>query len=368
MLKLKNLQCKSNIDLCLFLPIETTILLSKKTKSLNIEYSNITMFELTNGENKYMKKINIEPIPDIMDKSFRFMGDKQACNLYENLRLPGKVIKVLKSDFVEDLKKGLRMDLLLLVEMKINNEVKEVLVNIEHQSSRVNFSKIKIIDDYKNLSKCKYNLPLLTVIVSPYPKEKHENVYKSTESDILKPKFICIDDEEIEKRLELLENNIFNEDIEEHIIINIGLISIFVLNNRYEVLKKLCELISASTSIKGEIREQMIKILSEMIKFKLQDDELKVLELLDMIKKEDEYVEKGYRIFYEEEYGELEEKLNEKESEILKKNEEISEKDEELNKKILKINNISMKYEDTLKSILQKDARIKELERQLSLK
>lgn len=57
--------------------------------------------------------------------------------------------------------------------------------------------------------------------------------YRATESDILQPVFITIDDKEIEKRLNMLKDNYKNKEIENHIVLNIAIIAIFVLNNKY---------------------------------------------------------------------------------------------------------------------------------------
>lgn len=51
------------------------------------------------------------------------------------------------------------MDLLELVELEGGIEI---LINIEHQSTKLDPIKIRIIDGYKNYSKCKHNLPVLS--------------------------------------------------------------------------------------------------------------------------------------------------------------------------------------------------------------
>ena len=191
----------------------------------------------------------IEPIHDAMDKSFRYIGDQWAEDFHINLGLPGVFKKLLQNDSVIDSKMGIRMDLLELSEIE---EGIEILINIEHQSTKLDTFKIKMIDGYKNYSKCKHKRPLLSVVVSPYPKEEHETEYRSTDSDILQPVFITIDDEEINKRLNILKDNYRNKEIENHIILNIAVIAIFVLNNKYEILKELCMILTKSCGINGQ--------------------------------------------------------------------------------------------------------------------
>ncbi|WP_462315115.1 hypothetical protein [Methanobrevibacter sp.] len=295
---------------------------------------------------------DIEPIPQAMDMSFRFTGDQWASDFHLNLELPGIFKELLQNDTVVDPKTGIRMDLLELAELEGGIEI---LINIEHQSTRLDTIKIRIIDDYKNYSKCKHKLPLLSVIVSPFPKEEHENEYRATESDVLQPVFITIDDKEIRKRLNILKDNCKNREIENHIILNIAIISIFVLENEYEILKELCLILAQSEGIKGKIRSDMVKVLEEMIKYKLYGNEEQVMELLEMLEEDRQTAKRGMRIWYEEEFAQIEaehkKELSIKEAqhkkELAEKDEshaiELAEKDEkiaELNT-LLKTNGIS---------------------------
>lgn len=269
---------------------------------------------------------DIEPISQAMDKSFRYVGDQWAADFHLNLELPGIFKELLQNDTVIDPKTGIRMDLLELAELEGGIEI---LINIEHQSTRLDTIKIRIIYGYKNYSKCKHNLPLLSVIVSPFKKEEQETEYRATESDVLQPVFITIDDDEIKKRLNILKDNINNKEIENHIILNIAIIAIFVLNNKYEILKKLCLILMHSKGIKGEIRVDMVKVLVEMIKFKLKDNKDQVMELLEMLGKDKETAKRGMRIWYEEEFAQLEaqhkKELSIKDAQYKK---ELAEKDE----------------------------------------
>ncbi len=269
---------------------------------------------------------DIEPIPQAMDKSFRFTGDQWASDFHLNLELPGIFKELLQNDTVVNPKIGIRMDLLELAELEGGIEI---LINIEHQSTRLDTIKIRIIDDYKNYSKCKHKLPLLSVIVSPFPKEEHETEYRATESDVLQPVFITIDDKEIRKRLNILKDNCKNREIENHIILNIAIISIFVLENEYEILKELCLILAQSEGIKGKIRSDMVKVLEEMIKYKLYGNEEQVMELLGMLEEDRQTAKRGMRIWYEEEFAQIEaehkKELSIKEAQYKK---ELAEKDE----------------------------------------
>ena len=300
---------------------------------------------------------------DAMDKSFRYAGDQWAKDFHVSLGLPGEFKKLLQNDTVINPKNGIRMDLLELVEIE---DGKDILINIEHQSTKLDTNKIKMIDGYKNYSKCKHKLPLLSVIVSPFPKEEHETEYRSTDSDILQPVFITINDKEIERRLEVLKNNIENDNIENYIVLNIAIISIFVLNKEYEILKELCEILIHSEGIKGKIKSDMTKILEEMIKYKLKQNRNQVMELLEMLDEEREIAKRGMRIWYEEEFAQIEAQHK---KELSLKDAELNKRDAELNKRDaeIKINEAQYKKELAEKDELiamelaKKDAKIAEL-------
>lgn len=287
----------------------------------------------------------IKPSHDAMDKSFRFTGDQWAGDFHINLGLPGIFKELLQNDTVIDPKTGIRMDLLEIAELEGGIEI---LINIEHQSTKLDSVKIKMIDGYKNYSKCKHNLPLLSVIVTPFPKENQEMEYRSTQSDVLQPVFITIDDGEIEKRLNILKDNYRNNEMENYIVLNIAMISIFVLNNKFKVLKELCTILKQSNAIKGEIRKDMTKVLEEMIKYKLQDNKNQVKELLGMLDKDRETAKRGMRIWYEEEFAQIE----------AQHKKELSIKEAELDKINAKINLDEARHR---KELAERDEKIAEL-------
>lgn len=313
---------------------------------------------------------DIEPLHDAMDRSFRYTGDQWAEDFHMNLKLPGIFKELLQNGTFIDPKTGIRMDLLELAELEGGIEI---LINIEHQSTKLDTIKIRIIDGYKNYSKCKHRLPLLTVIVSPFPKEEHVAEYRSTQSDVFQPVFITIDDKEIRKRLNILKDNCQKEDIENYIVLNIAIIAIFVLNNEYEILKELCEILSQSKGIKGDIRNDMTSVLEEMVNCKLKDNKNQVMELLEMLEKDRETAKRGIRIWYEEEFAQIEaqhkKELSIKDAEIDKKDAEIDKRDAEIDKKDaeLKMNKAQYKKELAEKDeefaieLAKKDEKIAEL-------
>jgi hypothetical protein len=180
--------------------------------------------------------------------------------------------------------------------------------------------------------------------------------------------FITIDCEEIEKRLNILKSNIENEDIENHVVLNIGLISIFVLENRYEILKESCEILTQATGIKGKIKRDMTKVLEEMIKYKLKNNKTQVRELLSMLDEEIEISKRGMKIWYEEEFEQLEaqhkNELAQKEAELVQKDAELIQKDAELVQKDAELQVNEAQYK---KELAQKDEQIAKLNTQLKI-
>ena len=114
------------------------------------------------------------------------------------------------------------------------------------------------------------------------------------------------------------------------------------------------------------IRRDMAKVLEEMIKYKLQDNVEQVMELLEMLEKDSETAKRGMRIWYEEEFAQIEaehkKELSLKDAELVKMDAEINKKDAEI-----RINEAQYKKELAEKDeifaleLAKKDAEIAEL-------
>lgn len=158
----------------------------------------------------------------------------------------------------------------------------------------------------------------------------------------------------------MLEDNIKNNAfIENYMMLNFAIIAIFVENNHYEILKKLCELFK-SVNRKGKIKDDMALIVSEMIKFHLRNDKNKVLELLTMIEDEMEVAKRGMRIFYEDEFAKIDAQ-HKKEMDVQKANfkKEFAKQKEQHARELIS------KEEEFARSISQKNSEIAELKLKL---
>ena len=69
--------------------------------------------------------------------------------------MPGTFKELLQNDTVTDPKTGIRMDILELVELEGGIEI---LINIEHHSTRLDTIKIRIIGTYKTIPNASTNV------------------------------------------------------------------------------------------------------------------------------------------------------------------------------------------------------------------
>ena len=292
------------------------------------------------------------------DKSFRYMSGEYPKFLHENLNLPGKFIKSYENDVINHEKVNLRMDLLILVGPDEEKISENTLINLEHQSTRLDEEKIGIIADYKDFSKCRHHYPILSMVITGFNPENQIREYESTESDITRPVFIYMDNEEIEKRLNNLEAKIISrKDLEKPEILDFGIIAIFAEDKA--IIENLCNLYKDSKYVKGEIRNDMALILDSMIKTRFKGDNKKIEELSKMIEEEREAAKRGMRIWYEEEFAqinadhtkELIDKDMEHAKEIAKMNTKISQMDNELSQKDNKIKELEAQRQHYKKKI-----------------
>ena len=271
------------------------------------------------------------------DKSFRYMSGEYPLYLHANLNLPGKFIKSCENDVVNHKKVNLRMDLLILVGPDGKAITENTLINLEHQTSKLDEDKIEIIAEYKDFSKCRHHCPILSMVITSDKSEKQIKEYGTTSSDITRPVFIYMDNEEIKKRLNNLETKIRNKEIlEKHEILDFGIIAIFAKEK--SIIEKLCKLYENSKYVKGKIRNDMALILDSMIKTRFKGETKKIEELSNMIEEEREAAKRGMRIWYEEEFAKIdaehtkEIKIKDVEhaKELARKNTEIYEKENEI--------------------------------------
>ena len=318
--------------------------------------------------------MNYETAYHAFDMSFRFLADQHSRDMHLNLSLPGKFIRLLQNDVANNPESNIRMDLLELVGPDENTITEKTVINLEHQSTKLDDEKLEQISKYKDYSKCKFKNPILSVVATPFSPKEQKQEYKSTESDITKPKIICLDYKELQKRLNTLKQKINNnEKIENHILLDFGIIAIFLRKNKYSILKELCQLFKKTNQIPKKLERDIVLVLESMIKTHLKNDNEKIMELLDMISKDIETAKRGMRIYYEEEFAQIDaehqKELTLKDMEnkkiVAEKNLQIEQKDLEIEEKDLKIEEKDLEIEEKDKTISKQEKEIKKLKEKL---
>ena len=308
------------------------------------------------------------------DKSFRFLADQHTGDMHLNLGLPGKFLRLLQNDVAKDPKSNIRMDLLELVGPDGDTITEETVINLEHQSTKLDREKLEQISKYKDYSKCKFKNPILSAVATPFRPEEQKQEYKSTESDITKPKILCMDYNELQKRLNTLKRKINNnEKIENHILLDFGIIAIFLRENKYPVLKELCQLFKKADEIPKELERDLALVLESMIKIHLKNNNEQIKELLNMIGKDIETAKRGMRIYYEEEFAQIDaehkKELTLKDVEnrkiIAEKNLQLEKKDLEIEEKDLEIEEKDLEIEEKDQTISKQEKEIKRLKEKL---
>ena len=246
--------------------------------------------------------------------------------LHHYFRLPGRFIRNYTTRIVRrDGSEG-DMDWLILVEVYVNGSVERILINVEFQSSRVTKKKIKIISDYNDYAKTYYGLPVLSIVIITDGFESSEKEYSIVDSEILRPVYFYISQEDIIKRLNNLEEKINNN---EQLSDDEGLDMVFVAmfasrRDAEEITKKLAKLFLNDKSLIGPLKDYIGYGLSIMIKknVKNTNEIMEFLKMLDTkvdnskLKLVSEFEIASQRKLFEDELAEKENVISEKDDEI----------------------------------------------------
>ena len=267
--------------------------------------------------------------------------------LHKCLGLPGKFVKNYPRRIIRRDGSEREMDWLMLAEPDNKTLFEKILINVEFQSSRVGKDKIKTMFDYKDYSKTYYGLPVLTIVVITNDYKYSEKEYSKVPSDIFKPHYIHMNDEEVTEKLKNIENNIDN--LSDYEAINMVLLPMFASKKlACEVTEKLVKLFKKNKTLNGTFRSDIAFALSLMVKkyfdstkkakemLKMMNPEVKDSRLRDVIEFEVNYAIKTAEKEYNEKINKQEQKINEQKNEII----QIDKENERL-KGILESHNIS---------------------------
>ena len=292
---------------------------------------------------------NIHHPNDVLNKYFENVMPEKLKNYF---KLPGKFIsnfptKIFKRDGSER-----EMDWLMLVE----GDDGKFLIHGEFQSYPVDDTKIEIIADCTDYSKIYYGRPVLTVIIITEGYEVSVKEFKRTASDILKPIYIHMDEEEVNERLNNLEEKISNhKQLSDDEALDIAFLPMFASKNKaYDITEKVTHLFRKDTSLTGAFRNDIAFGLSIMIRkyfdltpkgkelLKMIEQELDVSKLRDVIDFEVDYIKKSY----EKELSEKDDILAEKDTILAEKDTILAEKDTILAEKDKEIQELKAKLNE----------------------
>lgn len=269
-------------------------------------------------------KKNIHHPNDAMNKYFSEVIPEKLKNYFN---MPGRFegnfpTKIFRRDGSER-----EMDWLILVKPDCHELFEEILIHVEFQSYSVDEDKMEVIADCTDYSKIYYGRPVLTVIIITEGYEASQKEYQRTASDILRPVYIRMTEDELIERLNNLEAKILNhEQLSDNEALDIAFLPMFAPKGKAEfVTEKVTHLFSEDVSLTGVFRSDIAFGLSIMIRkyfdgtskgkelLKLIEPELDTSRLKDVIDFEVDFIKKSY-----------EKELADKDNTIAEKDEQIS--------------------------------------------
>ncbi|MBR0270531.1 MAG: hypothetical protein IJQ68_00830 [Methanobrevibacter sp.] len=287
--------------------------------------------------NKYLKA------NDISIKYAEIMFPK---HLHHFLGLPGEFLKPCPTHLITADKRDLDMDILYHVYTDRN-----LLINLEQQTTPVRDDKILALCQYRDYSKTNYGIPVLSVVVSSVDPSKSINRFELTKSDIIVPQYFFISWDGTIEILNKIENIISNNDeLEYDDALYLAFLPIFAPKNHAESLvERSCHLFSKA-NIDHYFKRELVFVVKIMIE-KHIGDKSKVNELKELINLDEAVDEVLLSVALNED---LNAKLKEKEREFMS---ELNKKDTEfkleLDKKDNDLKNMGV-YKNVLMELKKK--------------
>ncbi|MBR0271807.1 MAG: hypothetical protein IJQ68_07455 [Methanobrevibacter sp.] len=260
-------------------------------------------------------------------------------HLHNFLDLPGEFVKPCPTHLITADKRDLDMDILYHVFTD-----RDLLINLEQQTTPVRDEKIITLCEYRDYSKTNYGIPVLSVVVSSVDPKRSIDRFELTKSDIIVPDYYYIGwDETIEilNKIENIINN--NEELGYNDALYLAYLPIFAPKNHVKSLvEKLCHMFSQA-KIHYHFKIELVFVLDIMIS-KHIDDENKRKDLKELIKV-DEAVDKvllsvalneDLNAKLKQQEKEFQTELNKKDNELKNKDNELKNKDNEFKKELNK--------------------------------
>ena len=189
--------------------------------------------------------------------------------LHDNLGIPGAYNKKISNLNVYS-EKGIigEMDVSYIVNPDYETIFEPMIVNGEHQSTRVTEEKLNRMCQYSFQQIADVNLPQFTYVASHIKKEEHVQKYYCTPSYVLEPYFINLGEKDNAKRLskvkKIINNNKSLSDLD---ALNLGIIVEFAQRDRgLEITEEVIELyIKISKQISQRMELTLYSVISLMV-------------------------------------------------------------------------------------------------------
>lgn len=283
------------------------------------------------------------------DSSFKFLQEYHGEAQHASLRYPGKFVKTLPTEVFTSNNRNLRMDGAELVNPD-NTLPCQSTLNPEQQTTEVISEKIHAMYDYKLHLTFKYKMPCLNVIVTNIGDNDHTVIYES-HGDAFKTYVRVFTDEEINKRLNTLKNNIKNKkELSEIEVLDFAYVLLFAQENKAkEYSKNVANLFREVKNLNKSQQLDIHYVLKKLIRLHFRDDLKKTEELLTMITKavHPEVLDSMTTLEkMNNKVENMEKELTKMDNELSKKDSELSKKDNELSKKDKEILKLKMKLKE----------------------
>ena len=307
------------------------------------------------------------------DYCFNYIVSRYPKASHESFGFPGKFIKSLDRTVYKEDGSKLELDIAELVG-KDGFITQKSTINVEHQTTPIEYGKIDPIYDYKIHLIHQNNLPSISFVMTSLEHETEMKCYTS-QNNVFNVYPIVVKEKDIYEKINILKNIDRNIEISQRKAMHFPYIAIFVKGDiEKDILEELCHIF---TQVKMDtyLRLDIHHVLKIMIKEIFKDNKQKTKELVTMITKkltEKEFCELTREEQFKADIARKNEIIENRDYMLAKKDEEtqkkLAEKDEETKKIIAeKEKMLDEKDEETKKIIAEKDEEIKKLQQQIML-
>ena len=220
------------------------------------------------------------------DFGFNVMYNEYPKELHNNLNVPGIFRrKANRKVYLKDGGIG-EMDSSYIIDPDFKTIFEPMVANGEHQSTPVGKEKIKMISYYGIQQIHDENLPQFSYVASHISKEKHEQIFKRSPTEIIEPYFLDLGEEDNRERLNNVrkiinqQGNISSEDA-----LNLGIIALFAPRaNAQKITKEVVGLyIAIVENLPQKMESTLFCVLYAMVDA-FFSDEKEYWRVLNMLK------------------------------------------------------------------------------------